>query len=115
MQTNIGLTSGNEASDTSFGPYFIRCNGDQISAFQMENGLSGLNSIILVFRVHSIINPVQTILSFQTSTSIIYKIQYSSVDNNLIFINGANSISTTPNTIIQGEIYCNFMKVIMNL
>ena len=69
----------------------------------MENGLSGLNAIIVVFRMQSSTNPIQTILSFQTSLMTLFRIQYSSADRHLLFTDSAGSAQTGPNTIFPGK------------
>lgn len=101
--TKLGLTLNNEASDTLFGPYYLSCSGNQISTFLMENGLSGLNTIIIAFRLRSSASLFQTILSFQSSTSTIFRIQYDSHEASLIFMSDAGSTRTILNTIQPGK------------
>ena len=104
-KNKLGLTSSLEPSaEPLFGPYYISCRGNQISTFQMGNGLSGLNAIIIIFRIQNSTNPIlQTILSFQSSSETLYQIQYSNTDKSLLFTSSAGSIRTATNTIIPGS------------
>ena len=114
----LGLTVDDEPSiDPLFGPYYISCRGNQISTFQMDNDLSGLNAVIIVFRMQDSANSIQTILSFQSSSETIYRIQYFNADRSLYFTNSAGSVRTEANTIIpvsKKEILQLIAAVLMN-
>ena len=71
------------------------------------NFLSENTAIILVFRIpiSAPSSSSQTILSFQTGTTVVYRINYDSGSKSLQFNSGGNERKTNPNTITPGNYY----------
>ena len=96
-----------EEADPLFGPYYISCSGNQVSKFQMNTSLNGLNAIIIAFRIQPSAPPGmdQLILSVKSASvqPFDYQITYSAMKKNLAFMNKmGNTASTLTDTILPG-------------
>ena len=98
---NVGLDTDTDSADPKFGPFYIRCAGNEIASFTLQETLGSSITILLVFRIQSSSSTSQVILGISVG-SVVFKIQYLPDDGSLQFIAGSNSIKTPATTITQG-------------
>lgn len=99
----VGLSAVQD-SDPIFGPFYIRCEGNQIASYTLGEPLGSNITLFLEFRIHSSSSTPQTILGIIEGSTIVISIKYLPEDGFLQFFTGSNTITTPPATITPGFI-----------